>query len=236
MPSQLPASKKLYKVLNWLVLEDDKKDEALQLMHANPSRIDKFVDFVFAHKNLCEVKKNGDVTCAKLRKKIDDNRIQAGTDGIDFNSRMTGASAMMARALRLKKSDTLKPYGPGVLLDWILELDGGKSIALIDMKQSQMPDNIIPAVKFIIHNKDKIWSIINKINADRIDEDDDGDTRPLAAFMAENASKLGIKENNQMAWNRLLLTLRARTNLLETHPGSILSPKSLFADLKRRNE
>lgn len=138
--------------------------------------------------------------------------------------------------MNLKKSDTTKPYGPGVLLDWVLELDGGKSNRLIDFQRSEIPSDVKPATKFIIHNKDKIWELINKARNDVADPDDEPDVRELAAFLANNSGELGIQNNNAEAWERLLLNLRATTNLMENSPPSLVDLKALYQDLVRRNE
>lgn len=191
-------------------MEDpEKKDKDVQLMHSDKKRIDKFVDFVVQNKNLCKAQKI-DVTCADLRKKIDAHKKEAGTEGIEFNNRMTGIGAKIARFLKLQNADVVRPYGVIAILDWILELDGSESnrYALVD--EAKFPQDIRDALKFVIKNKDEIWSII-RTSLKNPDPYFEGviDHRPLAKYLAEHAPEMGFKGTTENDWQAITSVLKA---------------------------
>lgn len=221
----IPALTKLNKVLNWLVIDDPKgEDKDLRLMHSEPERIDKFVDFVLAHPDLCKAKAK-DVTCIDLRKYIDEHKAEAGTEGIDFNSRFTGLSGILARTLKLRNSDVIKPFGVNVLIDWLLEM-GANIGSRQAIAKSKLPETPNTALKFIIRNKDQIWEIIK--TAATNDELLDGyDHRPLAQFLFDNADEMGFTGTTIDDWNATVALLKHH-NLFSDKPENHMSLKDNY--------
>ncbi|XP_074595370.1 uncharacterized protein LOC141850607 isoform X2 [Brevipalpus obovatus] len=179
---------KLLKVLDWLVMEKDDPDRSKM----TEERVSKFVDFVFSHQDLCEIKQDGKIKCEKLRQEIDKNKLEAGSQGIDFNDKMKSLRKKMKGHFSSYDINNVQPYGVLLILEWALEFGNEKHTAVSEL--FPRPSDLKALVKFIINHKDDLWALIDRELRSLIVT-----THDLKNYFMDNLDEMGWRERKPLS-------------------------------------
>lgn len=211
---------KLYKMLNWLAAEKNDKD--MELLFSQAERIDKFVKFVFLHKNDCKFKINNEISCLELRKKIDRHKKLAGTEGINFDSKFTSFASKISRFFNTRQSDVATCYGVNSIICWLLEINSDGNIG--SMSYLDVPVEIDKAIIYVIKHKDKLWKIIRDSRGEKSSfwsSRSEPKIDKMVKWLNENALKMGFIYSDKHKMQSLVKILQKEYNLFSTKPPGL---------------